>query len=38
MKELKCKRCEHQFCSDDEHPYCNACGCEILEEVEDDGE
>lgn len=33
MKELRCKKCEYHFCSENGIPYCPACGCEDLEEI-----
>jgi len=35
MKDYRCKRCEYTFCSENEIPYCPACECESLEELED---
>jgi len=35
MKDYKCRRCEYTFCSENEIPYCPACECESLEELED---
>ena len=34
MKTYSCIKCEHEFCSDDEIPYCTACDCEDLNEVD----
>jgi len=36
MKEYRCLRCEYRFCSENGIPYCPACDCESLEEIEDD--
>ena len=36
MVEWKCLRCEYRFESINEIPYCPACECESLEEVEDE--
>ena len=37
MKEYRCKKCLYQFCSENGMPYCPACDCEDLEELEQDG-
>ena len=34
MIDYKCQRCEYTFCSENGIPYCPACECENLEEIE----
>lgn len=36
MKEYRCLKCCFSFVSENEIPYCPACDCEDLEEVEED--
>ncbi len=36
MIDYNCKKCEHKFSSNDEIPYCTACGCEDLNEDDSD--
>ncbi len=33
MKDLRCRKCEYRFCSENGIPYCPACDCEELEEL-----
>ena len=35
MNDYRCKKCLYTFCSENEIPYCPACDCEDLEELED---
>lgn len=35
MVDYRCRKCEYIFCSENEIPYCPACECEELEEIED---
>jgi len=35
MVEYCCVKCLYHFCSENEIPYCPACECEDLKEVED---
>lgn len=32
----RCRKCEYHFCSENGMPYCPACECEKLEEIEDE--
>lgn len=34
MIEYRCRKCEYRFCSENGMPYCTACDCEDLEELE----
>ncbi len=36
MNDYRCKKCLYTFCSENEIPYCPACDCESLEEIEED--
>ncbi len=35
MKDYRCRKCQLHFCSENGIPYCTACGCEDLEELEE---